>query len=107
LLNAGKRLWPPFEELLRRRKATLVELQRSPRDHYDLFRLLQAMMDYDEAFMKWRFTHMRLAFRIIGSRVLSLKGVPASQLELGTREPLFPELWEAVSGLTDEHKPGY
>jgi tryptophan 2,3-dioxygenase len=107
LLNVGKRLWPPFEELLSRRSLSLIELERAPRDHYDLFRLAQALMDYDEAFMKWRFTHMRLAFRIIGSKVLSLKGVPASQLEAGTREPLFPKLWDAIGALTAEHKPTY
>jgi tryptophan 2,3-dioxygenase len=107
LLDAGKRLWPPLQELLRRRSLSLIELQRAPRDHYETFRLVQAMLDYDEAFLKWRYTHMRLAFRIIGSKVLSLKGVPAAQLEMGTREPLFPELWEAISGLTDEHKPTY
>ena len=28
-------------------------------------------------------------------------------LELGTREPLFPELWEAISALTGEYKPTY
>jgi tryptophan 2,3-dioxygenase len=92
---------------LGRRSVSLIELERNPHDHYDLFRLVQAMMDYDEAFMKWRYTHMRLAFRIIGSKVLSLKGVPSAQLESGTREPLFPELWEAISGLTDEHRPSY
>ncbi len=107
LLDAGKRLWPHFQALLGRRSVSLIELERNPHDHYDLFRLVQAMMDYDEAFMKWRYTHMRLAFRIIGSKVLSLKGVPSAQLESGTREPLFPELWEAISGLTDEHRPSY
>ena len=107
LLDAGKRLWPPFQALLGRRPVALIEVERNPRDHYDVFRLMQAMMDYDEAFMKWRFTHMRLAFRIIGSKVLSLKGVPSAQLEAGTREPLFPELWAAISGLTDEHRPSY
>ena len=65
------------------------------------------MMDYDEAFLNWPFTHMRLAFRVIGSKVLSLKGVPASQLEMGTREPLFPRLWDTISELTTEHKPSY
>jgi hypothetical protein len=50
---------------------------------------------------------MRLAFRIIGSKVMSLKGVPAAQLESGTREPLFPQLWEAISELTGEFKPSY
>ena len=50
---------------------------------------------------------MRLALRIIGSRVKSLKGVPVMQLEAGTREPLFGELWDAISDLTDETRPEY
>ena len=107
LLDVGKRIWAPFEELIRRRGVSLIEIERAPRERPELFRLVQAMLDYDEAFLKWRFTHMRLAFRVIGSKVLSLKGVPAVQLELGTREPLFPELWETISALTAEHKPTY
>jgi len=85
----------------------VIDIQRQPQELSVLFRLVQAMMDYDEAFLNWRFSHMRLAFRIIGSKVLSLKGVPAAQLEAGTREPLFPELWEAISTLTGEHRPSY
>ncbi len=107
VLDAGKRIWPPFEALIGRRAVSLLEIERAPRERPELFRLVQAMLDYDEAFLKWRFTHMRLAFRVIGAKVLSLKGVPAAQLELGTREPLFPELWEAISALTAEHKPSY
>jgi tryptophan 2,3-dioxygenase len=107
LLQAGRKLWPPFEKLMQRRGLTVLEVERTPRDHYEMFRLVQAFMDYDEAFLKWRFTHMRLAFRIIGSEVMSLKGVPAAQLEMGTREPLFPHLWDTISRLTAEHKPGY
>jgi tryptophan 2,3-dioxygenase len=107
LLDVGKRIWPRFQEVLARRSVTPLEVERAPRDHYDLFRLIQAMLDYDEAFLKWRYTHMRLAFRIIGDRVLSLKGVPAAQLEAGTREPLFPELWSVISDLTSEYKPTY
>jgi tryptophan 2,3-dioxygenase len=107
LLTVGKRLWPAFQQLFARRGISIIEVERAPRDHYELFRLIQAMLDYDEAFLKWRYTHMRLAFRVIGDRVMSLKGVPAAQLEAGTREPLFPELWSAISTLTEEHKPTY
>ena len=107
LLSAGKRLWGPFETLMERRNLALLDVERTPQDHYEVFRLVQALMDYDEAFLKWRFTHMRLAFRIIGSEVMSLKGVPAAQLEAGTREPLFPRLWDTISRLTAEHKPTY
>ncbi len=107
LLDAGKRLWPGFQNLYARRGVNILEVEREPRKHYELFRLLQSFLDYDEAFLKWRYTHMRLAFRVIGDRVMSLKGVPAAQLEAGTREPLFPELWSAISDLTAEHKPTY
>ncbi|HEX7706557.1 MAG TPA: tryptophan 2,3-dioxygenase family protein [Thermoanaerobaculia bacterium] len=107
LLDVGKRLWPGFVRALDTRSLTILEIQRAPRQHPEVFRLLQSMMDYDEAFLKWRYTHMRLAFRIIGDRVMSLKGVPAAQLEAGTREPLFPELWAAISDLTAEFKPTY
>ena len=107
LLDVGQRLWPAFEEVMIRRSVTLIDVERNPREHQEMFRLVQAMMDYDEAFLNWRFTHMRLAFRIIGSKVMSLKGVPAAQLESGTREPLFPRLWETISDLTAEFKPEY
>lgn len=107
LLGVGKNLWPRFEALLRKESLTVLDIERKPAGNYELFRLVQAMLDYDESFMKWRYTHMRLAFRVIGSKVMSLKGVPAAQLEAGTREPLFPELWEAISALTFEHKPTY
>lgn len=107
LLDVGKRLWPRFVSILERRSLTVLEIERHPREHAELFRLVQAMMDYDEAFLNWRYTHMRLAFRIIGEKVLSLKGVPAAQLEAGTREPLFPELWASISELTAEFKPTY
>lgn len=107
LLEVGKRVWPVFEALLGRRSLTVIEIERRPRDHSEMFRLVQAMLDYDEAFLNWRYSHMRLAFRVIGSKVMSLKNVPAAQLEQGTREPLFPELWEAISTLTGEFKPSY
>jgi tryptophan 2,3-dioxygenase len=107
LLNVGRRLWPRVEVLLAKRSVTLLEIERGPREHYGMYRLVQSLLDYDAAFMKWRFTHMRLAFRIIGDRVMSLKGVPAAQLEAGTREPLFPQLWSTISDLTAEFKPTY
>lgn len=107
LLGVGKRIWPPFEAAIQRRGVSVLEIERAPREHYELFRLVQGMLDYDEAFLNWRFTHMRMAFRIIGDQVMSLKGVPAAQLEGGTREPLFPELWAVISRLTAEYKPTY
>ena len=107
LLTSGTRLWEPFAAAIARAGVTAIEVEREPREYPELFALVQAMLDYDEAFLKWRYTHMRMAFRIIGDRVLSLKGVPAAQLDAGTREPFFPELWSVISDLTAEFKPTY
>ena len=107
LLTVGKRIWPLFDQMLSRRGISLIEIEREPRRHTVLFRLVQAMRDYDAAFMKWRYTHLRLAIRIIGAKVQSLKGVPVMQLEMGTREAMFPPLWETISELTSEFKPEY
>lgn len=107
LLTVGKRIWPLFEAVLTRHQRSLIEIEREPGKYHRLFRLVQEMMNYDAAFMKWRYTHLRLAVRIIGSKVQSLKGVPVLQLEMGTREAMFPPLWETISELTGEFKPDY
>lgn len=107
ILDVGQRIWPVYETLMKRRGVEPLDIERAPRRHYAMHRLQQAMLDYDAAFMKWRYTHLRLALRIIGGRVMSLKNVPVMQLEAGTREPLFPKLWDAISDLTGEFKPTY
>lgn len=107
LLDVGRRIWPRFAALLERRQLTPLAIERAPHANAAMHRLVQSMLGYDEAFMRWRFTHMRLAMRVIGSRVKSLKDVPVTQLESGTREALFPPLWETISDLTDETRPSY
>jgi tryptophan 2,3-dioxygenase len=107
ILDVGKRIWPKVDAILKANNVTPLDVVRSPREHYALHRLVQALLDYDAAFMKWRYTHLRLALRIIGADVKSLKGVPVMQLEQGTREPLFPELWDSIAKLTHETRPDY
>lgn len=107
LLDVGTRLWPAFEALLVSAELTPLAILREPRRYPALHRLMQALLDYDSSFMKWRYTHLHLALRVIGARVKSLKNVPVMQLEGGTRDRLFPALWEAISDLTDETRPTY
>ncbi len=107
LLEVPPDLWRSFTGLFERRGIDPMDVQRKPHRHLELHRLIQGMMDYDELFVKWRYTHLRLVARVIGMRVKSLKGVPATALEQGTREHLFPELWELIPRLTDEYRPTY
>ncbi len=107
LLEIPPDMWKSFKGVFDRKKVDMMDVERKPHAHHELFRLMQAMMDYDELFLKWRYTHLRLADRMIGLRVKSLKGVPASALKQGTDEHLFPELFELIPRLTDEYKPTY
>ena len=107
LLETPGELWTAYSGYMTRRDLTPLDVQREPTHDTQAYRLTQAMMEYDERFQKWRYTHYGLVRRIIGAHVLSLKGVPASALQKGTTEALFPDLWTAVEHLTAEWKPTY
>lgn len=107
LLEVPPDLWASYSALMKRRGIDPMDVMRKPHEHTQLHRLTQGMMDWDELFVKWRFTHLRLVARVIGLRVKSLTGVPATSLVQGTQEHLFPELWELIPRLTDEYKPSY
>jgi tryptophan 2,3-dioxygenase len=107
LLEVPPDLWKSFSAFLVRRKLSAGEVMRKPHEHQEAFRVLQGMLEYDELFQKWRYTHLKLVERVIGLRVKSLQDVPATALIPGTQSHLFPELWELVPNLTDEWRPGY
>lgn len=107
MLQIGEPLWTAFQAALAQRGTTPFDLQREPDRHYDLFQLMQGLLDLDERFVRWRFCHFQLVRRVIGEEVKSLKGVPAAQLVHGMREYLFPELWAAVNQVTRATNPVY
>lgn len=100
-------LWPNFTALLERRKATIAGVFREPHKAWDLWMLIQGLMQVDENFQSWRYHHFHLVRRIIGDQVKSLKGVPAAMLAQTTTERVFPQLWDAVSELTRQVSPQY
>lgn len=108
LLAIPPDLWKSFSGLFKRRKVEVMEVFRKPHgEHHELYRVIQGMLEYDELFVKWRYTHLKLVERVIGLRVKSLQDVPATALIPGTQQHLFPELWEMVPNLTDEYRPSY
>ncbi len=107
MLGIGEPLWRCFEKARSARAVSLRELHDRPDAHYDLFQLMESLMELDERFVRWRFCHFQLVRRIIGEDVKSLKGVPAAQLVHGMREYLFPELWAVINEVTRAAKPEY
>ncbi|AKU92163.1 tryptophan 2,3-dioxygenase family protein [Vulgatibacter incomptus] len=107
MLTIGEPVWSAFEKARERAGVDLVTLFAKPRVHWDLWLVVQGMMEVDEGFQAWRFHHYEMVKRIIGLEVKSLKDVPASQLRYGIDEAFFPELWKQVPVLTRSTRPEY
>lgn len=107
ILERLPQIWPNVAALLERRKSSIPAVYKEPHRHWDLWMLLQALMQVDENFQSWRYHHFHLVRRIIGDQVKSLKGVPAAALAATTTEKMFPPLWDAVNDLTRQVSPQY
>ena len=81
------------------RLAALETIYRSTGDHYDLYMLCEAMIEYDENFRLWRFHHISMVERMIGSMpgTGGTEGVAYLQSTLAKR--MFPELWDVRARL--------
>lgn len=107
ILQQGPTLWEPFQQLLTKRNLTPLALHQNPKAQYSLFQLMQALIEFDEDFQSFRYSHLQMVRRMIGLNVNSLKGVPAQTLQRGTRHEFFPELWQAVCDLTEHTGTSY
>jgi tryptophan 2,3-dioxygenase len=79
----------------------LVRVYADPSAYPDLYRLAEALSDYEGLFAAWRFHHMRLVDRVIGGRSPGTGGSPGARYLMQTlRYRFFPALWEARNELT-------
>ncbi|MEW9050913.1 MAG: tryptophan 2,3-dioxygenase family protein [Neobacillus sp.] len=101
VLRMGPTLWPPFQQLLNNRSLTALDLHRKPENDLRLFQLMQELHLFDENFQNFRHHHIQLVKRMIGLETNSLKGIPAKMLQKGVSFEFYPELWKAISELTD------
>lgn len=107
MLKVGEPLWAAFEEVRKKRGGDLRALYANPRLDWDLWLVVQGLLEMDEGFQTWRFRHYELVKRVIGLEVKSLQDVPASQLRFGVDEAFFPELWKEIPILTRQTRPEY
>ncbi len=63
--------------------------------HYDLYRLLEDLIEFDERFLLWRCRHVLMVERMIGQRPGTGGSLGAQYLQSTLQHRFFPELWEA------------
>jgi tryptophan 2,3-dioxygenase len=83
----------------------LVRIYQSPDDHFDLYLLCEAMVEFDELFTLWRVHHVQMVERMIGSKPGTGGSEGVTYLKTTLDRKFFPELWELRTYLSD--KSGY
>lgn len=102
-------LYDHVKDALRRRgfavdsSESLVESFRriysDPEANYDLYLLLEDLIEFDERFLLWRGRHVRMVERMIGHRHGTGGSSGAEYLARTLSHKFFPELWEVRSHL--------
>jgi tryptophan 2,3-dioxygenase len=105
-------LYDRVKALLRRRgfavdsSEDLIESYRkiysNETEFYDLYLLLEALIEFDERFLLWRGRHVRMVERMIGQRTGTGGSSGAAYLEGTLRFRFFPELWDVRTYLGND-----
>ncbi len=83
----------------RQRAATLHEVLRKMHEHPEEFALAEALLTHDELFARWRYHHVLMVERQIGSKTGTGGSTGASYLRTTLGKRFYPELWAARSDL--------
>ena len=83
--------------------AELIETYRRiyehDEQHYDLYLLLEDLIEFDERFLLWRGRHVRMVERMIGMKPGTGGSLGVGYLEKTLVKKFFPELWEVRTDL--------
>src|SRR5688572_29808507 len=89
----GEVVWPAFTAFLGKSNVTLRQIYEAPHTHHQLLQLCEGLVDYDQLLQTWRYRHLMLVYRIIGTGTPSLKGKHSDLLVHGMKQRFFPKLW--------------
>jgi tryptophan 2,3-dioxygenase len=106
MIKSARKVDEAFQVACKNRNLTPVDLLRDPSKDAGLWAVAEAMVDVDQSFQNFRYQHMQLVRRIIGSGTPSLKGNAIELLEKNARHAFFPALWQAREVLFQDFVPG-
>jgi tryptophan 2,3-dioxygenase len=86
----------------RQRLLSLTRIYQELNQNYDLYLLLEALMEYDELFTLWRLHHVTMVERMIGSKPGTGGSEGVGYLRRTVDRKFFPEFWELRTYLSKE-----
>jgi tryptophan 2,3-dioxygenase len=96
-----QRIGGAFDRALDRAGLDLIGLYRHGREHEDLHRLAERLIEWDERIWVWRFRHYSIVARAIGEQSIGTQGTPVQVLGKLVAQRQLPKLWEARSRLVE------
>ena len=83
--------------------ATFRTIYSGGKEHYDLYMLLEQLIEFDERFLLWRGRHIRMVERMIGARRGTGGSLGVTYLATTLEHRFFPELWEVRTYLGKDY----
>jgi tryptophan 2,3-dioxygenase len=100
LRHVMPRLGQAFHVARRGAGLSLADVYVNGREHEQLYRLAEALIELDEWAQTWRIRHYRVVARIIGDAVIGTQGTPVEVLGRLIHKLAYPELWDVRNELT-------
>ncbi len=90
------------EELLEKTENALLEMYKHPEDYFNLYSLAEALVQHDQNLSLWRYHHVRVVERLIGSKMGTGGSAGVKYLESTLAKRAFPLLWSVRGMMSDE-----
>lgn len=74
-------------------------IYRNQMEHYTIYSFLESLIDMDEQFTIWRYRHMLMVQRMIGSLSGTGGSLGAKYLATTLQKQLYPEIWDVRNKL--------
>jgi tryptophan 2,3-dioxygenase len=97
---------PPEEDQREARVRELLRIYQRPDEHYDLYLLAEALVEFDESFLLWRSNHVTMVERMIGAKPGTGGSEGVRYLQRTINRKFFPELWDLRSYLSNKSQTG-
>ena len=80
----------------------LWRLYRYPEEHFHLYTLAESLVEHDQNILLWRFHHVRVVERLIGTKKGTGGSAGVEYLNSTLDQRAYPVLWEVRGTLSDE-----
>jgi tryptophan 2,3-dioxygenase len=81
--------------------AALLTIYQAPEHHFHLYNLAESLVSHDQCILLWRFHHVRVVERLIGSKRGTGGSAGVRYLSSTLVKRAYPMLWEARAHLDD------